>query len=168
MAVVSLVKTLDPIQANHALAWLRATLSDPRCEGTALPTFMNCTVYIDNIPLHVTQGAWERSPSVLYLARSSSAVSMNDISLRIGVLATIGAIHQLDMTTLKEALTRAFIRLIQQGYQTIIKPIFAAGQYDKLAVKMDMSQFALYMEDGWYTASGEPVEVNDTWLIMPI
>ena len=168
MAVVSHSKTLDPAQATQALAWIQATLSHPRCEGTALPTIMNCAVYIDNIPLLVMQGTWERSSSILYLARASSSITMNDIGLRIGVLATIGAIHQLDMTTLKEALTGAFIRLIQQGYQTIMKPIIAARQYDKLAVKMDMSQFALYMEDGWYTASGEPVEVNDTWLIMPI
>lgn len=150
---------------RDATVFLTRILDSPTLSGWSIPLSIKGVIYINNTPHHLAQGTWQIDGTYIYMASHSELV---EPLIRIAILTAIanltGAIENPTIVEkISARLTQAISESVRSVYAGIVR---SAQQPTRLAVNTALAQVAAEINGLWFTTSGSPAEVNDSWIVM--
>jgi hypothetical protein len=156
--------------------YLVTLLTRPTLDSVAMPTTLNgrlVVMYGDSSqcsPAYVcVSGSWEMRHPCIYMAFPSQSVPA---TLRLSIIAALA--HGYGIAT-----RTAYVAAYAARLETVLRELMSglAMRSDSLVVTQgptptqlafssDYTRYAAYMDGRWYAPTGEPVEVDDTWITL--
>lgn len=155
----------NTIRLRDATAFLTRILDSPSLSALSMPSSIRSIIYINNVGLTLMGGSWQIDGATIYLAGNSATV---EPLTRIGILTAIanftGAIENpVIVEKISNRLVQAVSESIRSTYSGMIR---ATQRPSRLAINQVLAQVAAEINGQWFTTSGAPVEVNNSWITM--
>lgn len=150
---------------RDATIFLTRILDSSTLSGWSIPSSIKGVIYINNTPRHLAQGSWQIDGSVVYVASSSELVEpLTRIAILTAIANLTGVIENPAIVEkISTRLTQAISESVRSVYAGIVR---STQQPTRLAVNTVLAQVAAEINGSWFTTSGSPVEVNDSWIVM--
>lgn len=163
---------LTQLQRTRMTDWMLDVLnSDNLTQSRSnLPTLGMVTLYRDGRGLNVRAGNWQIDTGGVYLAGPSDFVAPSE---RLEIMATlVGFTDPARHVELEAALATAITKSLLGQYRTMTGAILTANAGNatasRIAFSPDQTSVAAYINDGWFTPQGVPVDVGDGWVVCAL
>jgi hypothetical protein len=174
---ISLLPNLTGTEKEQLSQYLTRLLDNERlCEaGTTASTRYpldntRLGLYVDGRWMALYRGVWQMDIANIYIGqdnRSGNAVPLLD---RVGIIAGIIAVAGLWTDELVEKFGQAVSRVMLTAYNEMMHGLLTVQGNDVpatgLAFSADRSQVAALMGSQYFTPNGQPVEVDESWVIV--
>jgi len=165
--IISRNKLVIPEVKDRAKEWLTAVLLSPTLTHDVMPASLGCGGYIDGRWITFVGGTWEYNGSIVYLAGSSHSQSLTPLT-KVGVLTLIAAVHGVtNEPEISDAITKAVVKNVTESLESIhhalIESVVAPSH---MALHAPTARFAAKLGDIWMLPNGNPVTVDNSWLVM--
>lgn len=168
----SMQPNLTQLQRTRVTDWMLDVLNSDNLtqNRTSMPNLGIISIYKDGRGIQLRQGNWQMDTSFVYLAGASDLVAPTE---RLEIMATlVGFTDPARHEALEEALAMAITRSLLGQYRAMTGAIITANGQNatasRIAFSPDQTSVAAYINDGWFTPQGVPVEVAEGWVICSL